>query len=154
MDFDSENHPVETSEVVPENAPPVVETATPEPEPQPVRRRKTASSPAVTINIQSWATPIVGIVMLLAGLLLGYYWRPLVDSAAQGSGKPAASSSGTGGSGANPASANLGANPSSTNPAGSPSSTPTLMEFLISETRHFKGDPNAPITIVEFSDYQ
>ena len=92
--------------------------------------------------------------MLLAGLLLGYYWRPLVNSQAQVLGKPSASSSGTGNSGANPASANLGANPSSTNPAGSPSSTPTLMEFLISQTRHFKGDPNAPITIVEFSDYQ
>ncbi len=28
------------------------------------------------------------------------------------------------------------------------------MEYLISQTRHFKGDPDAPITMIEFSDYQ
>ena len=29
-----------------------------------------------------------------------------------------------------------------------------LMAFVVSQTRHFKGDPEAPVTIIEFSDYQ
>jgi protein-disulfide isomerase len=28
-----------------------------------------------------------------------------------------------------------------------------LMEALIPQVRHFKGDPDAPVTIVEFSDF-
>jgi protein-disulfide isomerase len=31
---------------------------------------------------------------------------------------------------------------------------PTLMDVVIERTRHFKGDPNAPVTIVEFGDFQ
>jgi hypothetical protein len=29
-----------------------------------------------------------------------------------------------------------------------------LMEYLISKTTQFKGDPNAAVSIIEFSDYQ
>ena len=32
--------------------------------------------------------------------------------------------------------------------------TPTLLEFVSAETRHFIGDPNAPVTIIEFGDFQ
>ena len=39
---------------------------------------QTKKRPAITINVQSWATPIVGVVMLIVGLLGGYYGRPLV----------------------------------------------------------------------------
>ena len=42
--------------------------------PQKIQPRDQA---AVTINIQSWATPIIGLVMLVIGLLGGYYIRPL-----------------------------------------------------------------------------
>ena len=28
-----------------------------------------------------------------------------------------------------------------------------LMEAVIAVTRHFKGDPNAPVTVIEFSDF-
>ena len=28
------------------------------------------------------------------------------------------------------------------------------MEFLVSNTQHFKGDANAPVTMIEFSDLQ
>ena len=31
---------------------------------------------ALTLVIQSWATPIIGVVMLTIGLLGGYYLRP------------------------------------------------------------------------------
>jgi hypothetical protein len=29
-----------------------------------------------------------------------------------------------------------------------------VMTMIIGETRHFKGDANAPVTIIEFSDFQ
>ena len=29
-----------------------------------------------------------------------------------------------------------------------------LMDYLVSNTTHFEGDPNAKVTIIEFSDYQ
>lgn len=38
--------------------------------------------------------------------------------------------------------------------ARSASGAPTLMDTLIAQTRHFKGDPNAPVVIIEFSDFQ
>ena len=62
-----------------------------------------------------------------------------------------------------------GGRPSATAPATQPQATrtpvlpgqarnasgaPTLMDTLIAQTRHFKGDPNAPVTIIEFSDFQ
>jgi protein-disulfide isomerase len=29
-----------------------------------------------------------------------------------------------------------------------------LMDYLVSHTKHLQGDPNAKVTIIEFSDYQ
>lgn len=31
--------------------------------------------------------------------------------------------------------------------------TPTIMDFVLTDARHFKGSPAAPVTIVEFSDF-
>jgi len=95
------------------------------------------SKPALVINIQSWATPIVGLVMLLLGLALGYVGRPLVTP----QGTPA------------PAAAEVLPTSSGSSPAGGVS-TPTLMEYLVTQTHHFKGDQDAPVTLIEFSDYQ
>ena len=102
-------------------------------EPAPIDTQK---QPAVTITIQSWATPIVGVVMLVLGLLAGYYGRPLVLDQVQ--------------------------TESSVN-SGSPVVIPTadnsaaqekLMATILAQTRHFSGDPNAPVTIIEFGDFQ
>jgi protein-disulfide isomerase len=31
---------------------------------------------------------------------------------------------------------------------------PTVMDAVVSQTRHFIGDPGAPVVIIEFSDFQ
>ena len=97
------------------------------------------TSPALTINVQSWTTPIVGLVMLVIGLLGGYYLRPLTLAQAD---------------------------TTTTNPpvvVTQPATIPTadqsaaqqsLMDSLIPKVRHFTGDPNAPVTIIEFADFQ
>ncbi|MCB0208940.1 MAG: hypothetical protein KDJ52_06410 [Anaerolineae bacterium] len=38
--------------------------------------------------------------------------------------------------------------------AGDGTATPTLMEFVMADARHIQGDPNAPITMVEYSDFK
>lgn len=88
--------------------------------------------PALVVNVYSWATPVAAVVMLIVGLLLGYFGRPLLlnRTSPVSTGQPAQVSGG---------------------PA-----TPTtdIMAYLVSQTHHFKGDQNAPVTIIEFSDYQ
>lgn len=32
--------------------------------------------------------------------------------------------------------------------------TPTIMDFVLSDARHFQGNRDAPVTIVEFSDFK
>ncbi len=95
--------------------------------------------PVVTINVQSWATPIVGLVMLAIGLLVGFYVRPLTLAQA------------------NTTTPNL---PVVVTPpvviptADNSAAQQSLMESLIPKVRHFKGDSNAPVTIIEFADFQ
>lgn len=101
------------------------------------------STPALVINIHSWATPIIGVLMLLVGALLGYVGRPYLSARIGGAAAQSLA----------PTVAVAGES-SANSEAGAPASTPTLMEFLIGQTRHFKGDPNAPVTMIEFSDYQ
>ena len=102
--------------------------------------------PLLSIQLYSWAIPIVGLVMLVIGLLGGYFLRPLVASEKETSSAPAP--------------------PRSTEQAAAPNSPDTsqmqapnqdalkMMEYLVSETRHFIGDPDAPVVMIEFSDFQ
>lgn len=87
--------------------------------------------PAITINIQSWATPLVGVVMLIIGLLGGYYGRPLVSGTDQQT-----------------------AVPQSIAPSQAGAGNEQLMAYLVSQTRHFTGNPDAPVTLIEFGDFQ
>lgn len=96
------------------------------------------SKAAVVITIQSWATPIAAALMLVVGLLAGYFGRPLLDarlSASEVSSIPASQAES---SGSAPASASQDA----------------LMAAVVAQTRHFKGVEDAPVTIIEFSDFQ
>jgi protein-disulfide isomerase len=91
----------------------------------------------LTITIQSWATPAVGLFMLVLGLLGGYFLRPLI--APEG---VAASTAGTQTSSTN------------TQTQSSPEDREALMAAILPAVRHFTGDPDALITVIEFSDFQ
>ena len=106
--------------------------------------------PALTVVIQSWWTPALAVIMLVVGLLLGYFGRPLIGGNSSSDGNVAAVTTptdiGTG---------NEVTLPTATvDPTALASQQQELMDYLISNTTHFKGDPNAGVTIIEFSDYQ
>lgn len=85
----------------------------------------------------SWVpTAVVGVVMLVVGVLAGYFGRPLVTPQPVAPTPVVVADSGA-------------TNPSTSNP-----SSAALMDAVVAQTRHFKGDPAAPITIVEFGDFQ
>lgn len=107
--------------------------------------------PALTVVIQSWWTPAVALIFLVVGLLAGYFGRPLVNKGSETTGEVA-----------------LVTTPVTTLPAdqaavATTSVDPTLaainsqqqlMDYLVSNATHFQGDPNATVTMIEFSDYQ
>jgi len=99
------------------------------------------SRAAFTIVIHSWATPIVGVFMLAVGLLGGYILRPLVSPQS-----PASSAS--------PKSTETSSPGVSANDQNQLSNPEELMAAVVAQTRHFKGDPEAPVTIIEFGDFQ
>jgi hypothetical protein len=106
---------------------------------------KPDKAPALVINVQTWATPIVGLVMLVVGLLTGYFIRPLIPS--QQPEMPIATAPA-----ATVASTNSSPDPASATQQ--PASLQEVMDLLIPQIKHFKGDPNAPVTFIEFSDFQ
>ncbi|HSB65454.1 MAG TPA: hypothetical protein VLD65_02695 [Anaerolineales bacterium] len=99
--------------------------------------------PALTVVIQSWWTPALAVIMLVVGLLAGYFGRPLV-------------SKGSAGDGATQVTQEVAAlNPASTaTPTVDPAQIQQLMDSIVSQTKNFQGDPNATVTLIEFSDYQ
>ena len=85
-------------------------------------------------NSRIWMTIIVGLAMLVVGLFLGYFGRGKFGpeaGAARGTATSAAAAVQT-----------------------RSASNQEAMNMVISETRHWKGDPNAPVTLIEFSDFQ
>ena len=107
--------------------------------------------PALTVVIQSWWTPALAVIMLVVGLLAGYFGRPLVDKSPGVANNPVAAIT---------PNATLSVNQGS---SATQSVDPTiaaiqsqqqLMTYLISQTTHFQGDPNAKVTFIEFSDFQ
>lgn len=100
------------------------------------------SQAAITIVIQSWATPILSILMLAMGLVGGYFGRPLIDSSQTTSVSEANQPSDSATEIAPTPDADLAAQQQE------------LMAMVVGETRHFQGNPNAPVTIIEFSDFK
>jgi hypothetical protein len=82
----------------------------------------------VRVRTNWLATILVGIVMFVLGGLGGYVGRPIISPP-----------------------------PPTPTPAAAqaqPANMQALLTMLISKTRHFEGSPNAPVTILEFGDFQ
>ncbi|MEK9163728.1 MAG: hypothetical protein AAB342_00075, partial [Chloroflexota bacterium] len=77
----------------------------------------------------------IGAIMLIAGLLIGYFGRPLV--AAQLAPAPTAT-----------------AIPVAAESDSQTESRALLMQSLIARTDHFQGKEDAPVVMLEFSDFQ
>jgi xanthosine utilization system XapX-like protein len=101
------------------------------------------NNPALVINVQSWATPIIGLVMLVVGLVGGYLLYPEISARIMGNTSTAVSPT-----------AVVPVADSAAGPEPSAASREELMAFLIDQTRHFQGNAEAAVTIIEFSDFQ
>ena len=90
--------------------------------------------PAITIVFDSWSIPIVGLLMLLIGGFVGYNLRLQSDPQTnQSSVSPQLQQN---------SQQRLGGNQED------------LMDYVKSQARHFRGDPDAPVTMIEFGDFQ
>jgi len=69
--------------------------------------------------------------MLIIGLLGGYYGRPLVSDTKE----PITVSQ-------------------SIAPSQAGAGNEEVMAYLVSQARRFRGDPDAPVTLIEFGDFQ
>lgn len=113
------------------------------PRPAVVPRAAVVIGPLV---VQSAATPLVGVLMLLVGITVGFLVRPLAHVPALAS---LASSTAT-------VSAPAGLVLPTATTASEPSAADkkALMDAVTAQTRHFRGNPAAPVVMIEFSDYQ
>jgi hypothetical protein len=149
-DQESTDHEVENprAESPQEEAPPT----TPPDSGGPAAAQPRAAIVIGPLIIQSAATPLVGVIMLALGLAAGYLLRPALTPAT-----PIPAPAPTVVVQATPA-ASSGLPPPTAGPT-TPNPTElaqrrALADNLASWTRHFKGNANAPVTIIEFSDYQ
>ena len=94
---------------------------------------------AITINIQSWATPIIALLMLIIGFFAGFYLKPggVTNNGQASETQPTVA-------------AVAATEQTQTDFA----TNDQLMSFLSSQERHALGDPDAPVTIFGFSDFQ
>jgi hypothetical protein len=104
--------------------------------------------PALTVVIQSWWTPALAVVALVVGLLLGYFGRPLLNKSTAGDGGVAAVAT------QDVAVPTVQSAGPTVDPTQQAIDIQQMMDTLISQTTQFKGDPNAAVTLIEFSDYQ
>jgi hypothetical protein len=107
--------------------------------------------PALTVIIQSWWTPALAVIMLVVGFLVGYLGRPLVTKSPGGSEPLAAVTTSV----PTTSGAQVSVPTSTVNPTIAAIKTrDQFLAYLVSETKHFQGDPNAAVTLIEFSDFQ
>jgi hypothetical protein len=115
-----------------------METIFPNPQSSEQSPTSTSHTPLTNWNV----TALVALITLLVGIALGYSARPMLDPA------PA------------PTPVVIVVTPAPNTDANAAAAlTPTtkratLLDAVIAQTRHFKGNTNAPVTIIEFGDFQ
>lgn len=113
----------------------------PVPEPAPLAAEPAApaltAAPVRTISVT--AAALLGGALLALGLAVGYTGRPAVTAWLNPSPTPTAT---------NPPPT------ATTEPAERATQRAGLMDYVVANTRHFRGNPQAPITLIEFSDFQ
>lgn len=161
MESSLEEHPALEEYPVPEEHP--ASEADPVPEGHPAPRK-----PTNPLN--------VGFALVAAfaiGLVLGFWGRPQIISdvpiqvvvtvVSENSGEtaaqvPASNSQPTGNTNSAHSSASMSeANSAASQPeqaSASAQATPTIMDFVMADARHIDGNMDAPVTIVEFSDFK
>lgn len=102
------------------------------------REAKRVSRPA------GWHIPVLLAVGLLAGIAIGLFAGPYLARRL---------SSGDSSSPA-PTAVSPTASPAPTAGASEDTARANLMSFVVGATRHFRGTADAPITVVEFGDFQ
>jgi protein-disulfide isomerase len=112
-------------------------------QPQGEKPALTGEKPALTVVIQSWWTPALAVIMLVVGLLVGYFGRPLINQ-----------SSDNGGSAQSTEQVAAGNSAVAATPTVDPAQIQQIMDSIVKQTTNFQGDPTATVTLIEFSDYQ
>jgi protein-disulfide isomerase len=103
-------------------------------------------------SIKPFYQILILVIVFAAGLVLGFFGRPMVMPAEEVVVTVEVTSEAVVQATAMPQPTTAPAETGTeTNEAGP---TPTIMEFILSDTRHFLGDPNAPVTLIEFSDFR
>ena len=82
-------------------------------------------------------------IMLILGLVAGFYAYPLFDKGIEAN--PSA---------AVPTSVVEEAQATPTDAAAAATAQASLMEYVVQNTNHYIGDEDAQVTIIEFSDFQ
>jgi hypothetical protein len=98
-----------------------------------------SQKPALTIIVEEWMTPIVGIGMLIIGLVIGFIVRPAFTGVEAAAAQPSRTGQQEPG--------NLFLQNANRDPKG-------MMDKSVQLVRHWIGNPAAPIRMVEFADYQ
>lgn len=116
-----------------------------------------AQQPASTGGFSPLFTGLSIAAALFVGAALGYSFGRTQSPPAQAV-IPAAASSPQAVANVGSAPANPSTQPAQQSaPAAAPtegSPTPTIMDFVLSDARHFQGSDTAPITLIEFSDFK
>src|SRR5512139_3582974 len=93
------------------------------------------NKPALTIVIQSWWTPALAVIMLVVGLLAGYFGNQLFHPGSDPSAVAAVTTQ--------PVGTAQAAGPTATLDPTQIATIDEMMKNLVSQTTNFEGDPNA-----------